>query len=113
MKKILLGILITGIFVYGGDPLVAKRLEQNIMQCYKQTPEVYQKANAFLANVVRIGAFTKDSWDITMIIMKSANEFRTAILLNCDKEIENAILNANSEETLDLLREFTDYTIGF
>lgn len=114
MKKILLGILITGIFAYGGDPLVAKRLEQNVKQCYKQSPEVHRKANTLLGSALRIGILGKygETWENFVLLINSADEFRTAMLEHCDKEVKNAILNTNGQETIDLLKEFTDYAFG-
>lgn len=114
MKKILLGILLTGIFAYGSDPLIAKRLEPNVRQCYKQSPEVYQKANALLGSALRIGILGKygETWENFVLLIISADEFRTAMLTHCDKEVKSAILNTNGQETIDLLQKFTDYAFG-
>lgn len=114
MKKILLGIFLTSFLAYGSDPLVAKRLEQNVKQCYKQSPEVYRKANMLLGSVLRVGILGEygKTWENFVLLINSADEMRTAMLTYCDKEVRDVILNTQGDATIDLLQEFTNYAIG-
>lgn len=114
MKKILLGIFFTSFLAYGSDPLAVKRLEPNIKQCYKQSPETYNKANNLFSSAVRVGIFGEygKTWENFVALINSTDEFRTALLTNCDKEIRDAILNMDANDTMKFLLDFVDYAIG-